>query len=203
MGLDGIILAGGKSRRLGTDKTIVRLGNSRLVDIALETISSVVDSIIIVTNSPQLFEGLPARVVTDVQPGTGPLGGILTGLLLGEHEHALVVACDMPFLNVGLLQHMARQVDGYDVVMPRVDDTLEPLHAIYSHHCVEPIRRLLAEGDLRIVDIINVLNEVRVRYIDKDEIDMFDPSRLSFFNINTSDDLERARAEYDRRCGRR
>lgn len=200
MGLDGIILAGGKSRRLGTDKTIVKLGASRLVDITLETLSSVVDSIVIVTNSPQLFEGLPARVTTDIQPGIGPLGGILSGLLLVKQEHALVVACDMPFLNVGLLRYMAQQVESYDIVMPRVASNLEPLHAIYSRRCIEPMRRLLASNDLKIIDIVN---EVRVRYIEEPEIDLFDPSRLTFFNINTPDDLESARVEYDRRSIRR
>lgn len=200
MGLDGIILAGGKSRRLGTDKTIVKLGASRLVDITLETLSSVVDSVVIVTNSPQLFEGLPARVTTDIQPGIGPLGGILSGLLLVKQEHALVVACDMPFLNVGLLRYMARQVESYDIVMPRVGSNLEPLHAIYSRRCIEPMRRLLASNDLKIIDIVN---EVRVRYIEESEIDLFDPSRLTFFNINTPDDLEIARAEYDKRSIRR
>lgn len=196
--LGGIILAGGKSRRLGTDKAIVRLGTTRLVDIAVETLGSLVDSIVVVTNSPQLFEGLPARLTTDLHPGAGPLGGILSGLLQLEYEHSLVVACDMPFLNPNLIKYMMQRVANYDVVMPRLNGYVEPLHAIYSRRCIEPIQRLLAADDYR---IIHFMHEVSVRHVESEEIDAFDPTHLSFFNINTPDDLARARAEYRRRLG--
>jgi len=117
---------------------------------------------------------------------------------LAEREHALVVACDMPFLNLGLLQYMARQIEDNDVVIPRMGTIFEPLHSIYSRRCIEPIRRMLAVQNFRVIDL---LQEVRVRYIEKEEIDAFDPTHLTFFNINTPDDLEKAQAEYARRYG--
>ena len=178
----------------------MRLGNRRLVDIVLETLSPLVESFVIVANSRHLFAELPALITTDIKAGTGPLGGILSGLLTLEHEHALVVACDMPFLNTELLRYMLQQMGNYDVVMPRVNGNLEPLHAVYSRACIEPIRRLLDAQDFKIIEF---LHEVRVRYVEEEEIDRLDPSHLSFLNINTLDDLERAQVEYDKRCGQR
>jgi molybdopterin-guanine dinucleotide biosynthesis protein A len=196
--LNGIILAGGKSRRLGTDKTVVSLGGKRLTQIALDTISLVADDIIIVTNSPELFGDLPARLTPDVEPGAGPLGGILSGLLASDQAYNLVVACDMPFLNLELLRYMQAIIDDHDVVIPRFESYFEPLHAIYSKACIEPIRALLDRRDFRIVDL---LNSVRVRYIEREEIDRYEPSLLCFFNVNTPEDLQRAKEEFERRRG--
>ena len=196
--MNSIILAGGKRRRLGTDKTVVAFGGKRLTEIVLEAVSVVADDVVIVTNSPQLFSGLPARFTQDVQVGAGPLGGILSGLLVSEQLYNLVVACDMPFLNVELLRYMSSQTEGYDVVIPRLEGWLEPLHAIYSKACIEPIRALLDQGNFKILEF---LGEVRVRYIEQEEIERFDPLHLSFLNINTPEDLQRARDELERRQG--
>ncbi|MCL5265330.1 MAG: molybdenum cofactor guanylyltransferase [Chloroflexi bacterium] len=194
--LNAIILAGGKSRRLGTDKTVLELGGKRLTEIVLEAVGGVAREAIVVTNSPHLFEDLPARLVSDVVAGAGPLGGILSGLLVSNRKHNLVVGCDMPFLNVGLLRYLGQLIDDHDVVIPRFNGYFEPLHAVYSRDCIEPIRALLARRDFAIVDF---LDQVRVRYVEQDEIDALDPSHLSFFNVNTPEDLERAKAEVERR----
>ncbi len=200
--MNGIILAGGKSKRLGTDKTVLDFGGKMLTEVVLEAVSTVADDIVIVTNSPHLFSGLPARLTSDIEVGAGPLGGILSGLLVSEQLHNLVVACDMPFLNVELLRYMKSLTEGFDVVIPRLEGTLEPLHAIYSKVCIEPIRAFLAQHNFKIIEffeIIELLGEVKVRYVEQDEIERFDPSHLSFFNINRPVDLQRAREELDRR----
>ncbi|MBI4317219.1 MAG: molybdenum cofactor guanylyltransferase [Chloroflexi bacterium] len=194
--MNGIILAGGRSRRLGTDKTVLEIGGRRLIEVVLDIVAAVAHDVIIVTNSPHLFESLPARLTGDVQPGTGPLGGILSGLLVSDDSHSLVVACDMPFLNLDLLIHMRQCADGCDVVMPRLASYFEPLHAIYSKACIEPIQSLLADNNFKIIDL---LDQARVRYLDEPEIDRFDPERMTFFNINTREDLEKARREFARR----
>lgn len=184
---------------MGTDKAVLDFGGKMLTEVVLEAVSAVADDIVIVTNSPHLFTGLPARLTSDVELGAGPLGGILSGLLASEATHNLVVACDIPFLNLELLRYMRSQMEGYDVVIPRFSGMFEPLHAIYSKICVEPIRGLLAEQNFKIVEFFG---EVKVRYIEEDEIDQFDPSHLSFFNINRPDDLQRMREELDRRSSR-
>ena len=194
--LNGIILAGGKSRRLGIDKTVLEIAGKRLLRIVMETVRNVADDLIIVTNAPHLFQGLPARLTGDVEPGAGPLGGILSGLLVSSEPYSLVVGCDMPFLNAELLAYLRGCVEDYDVVMPEAGGNLEPLHAVYSKACIEPIQTLLAQRNFTVIDL---MNEVRVRYVSEEEIDRFDPTRLTFFNINTPQDLEKARRELERR----
>lgn len=131
-----------------------------------------------------------ARTVGDLYPGKGSLGGLHAGLTYSTCSHSLAVACDMPFLNLDLARHMIELSPNFDVVIPRVGDKKEPLHAIYSKDCLRPIETLLEQGDLRITRLCDMM---RVRYIDEDEIDRFDPKHLSFLNVNTQGDLAGAR----------
>ena len=186
-----IVLAGGKSKRLGTDKTFLRIGDRFLIEEIVEKMAQIGDEVIIVTNSPRKYAYLETRLVGDVYPGKGALGGLYSGLKAACYDYGLVVASDMPFLNLRLLRYMIILSSGYDVVVPRVKGLLEPLHAIYSKECLQPIERLLSAGSLRIVGFFP---EVRVRYVEEEEISLFDPQFISFFNINTPADLEKARS---------
>lgn len=192
--LTAVVLAGGKSLRLGQDKTSLLLGGQTLLERVLRGVALLSEELIVVVAHPQDELHLPAdlavRKVSDLYPGKGSLGGIYSGLAVASAFHSLVVACDMPFLNVKLLRRMKTLASGYDVVIPRLGGQLEPLHAIYSKNCLEPIRGLLEQGDLR---IIHFFPAVRVRYLEEDEIAAFDSGYLSFFNINTLADLEKAR----------
>lgn len=185
----GIVLAGGRSRRLGVSKASVTVGGVPLIERVLDQLSQVSDDVIVVTNDAEACGSLSVKVVRDVWPGKGTLGGIYTGLQAARHERALVTGCDMPFLDVRLLRFMILLSEDYDVVMPNLDGLLEPLHAVYSKASLEPIERLLQAGDLRIV---HFLPEVRVRYVDRAEVAILDPQLLSFFNVNTPEDLQRA-----------
>ncbi len=185
-----IVLAGGKGKRLGTDKAFLSIGGRVLIEGIVEKMAQIGDEVIIVTNSPQRYDHLEARLVGDIAPGKGALGGIYSGLRAAHSDHSLVVACDMPFLDLRLLRYMILLSSGQDVVIPRVGGLTEPLHAIYSKQCLQPIERLLAAGGLKIIDFFP---EVRVRYVEEHEIKLFDPQCLSFFNINTPADLEKAR----------
>jgi molybdopterin-guanine dinucleotide biosynthesis protein A len=131
-----------------------------------------------------------AKTLVDLYPGKGPLAGVYTGLVHSSNFHNLAVACDMPFLNLDLLRYMFDQSQGFDAVVPRIGDYKEPLHAVYTKDCLLPMERLLEEGNLKIMDFLDLAS---VRYVDKDEIEQFDSEHLSFFNINTKADLERAR----------
>ncbi|MCL0094873.1 molybdenum cofactor guanylyltransferase, partial [Dehalococcoidales bacterium] len=130
------------------------------------------------------------RTVTDTYPDKGPLGGIYTGLAISDSLYNLVVACDMPFLNQALLRYMLQLSVDVDLVVPRLGDMVEPLHAVYSKTCLAPIKYLLKQSNLRVTDLFTL---VRVRYVETEEINRFDPKHLSFFNINTQADLEIAR----------
>jgi molybdopterin-guanine dinucleotide biosynthesis protein A len=185
--VSGIVLAGGQSSRLGTDKSFVNVNGQSLIEQIVAKLARLSDDVIIVTNSPEKYDRLEAKLVGDIYPGKGALGGIYSGLRAAANAYSLVVACDMPFLDLNLLRYMILLACGHDVVIPRIGGLLEPLHAIYSQSCLEPIDRLLARGGLKIIDFFS---EVRVRYVEEDEVDIFDPQRLSFFNVNTPNDLE-------------
>jgi molybdopterin-guanine dinucleotide biosynthesis protein A len=129
-------------------------------------------------------------MVGDVYPGKGALGGIYTAIHAAWHSYCLVVACDMPFLNTDLLRHLIGLAPGSDVLIPRIEESPETMHAIYGKGCLEPIRRCLLADRLK---IISFFGEVRVRYVEREDVGRFDPYFRSFLNANTPDDLERIR----------
>lgn len=189
--VSGVVLAGGQSRRLGTNKAFVKVGGVALIDRVLHQLGQLSDDVLIVTNDPVTYQGLGVSVVEDAIPGGGSLGGIYTGLALAGHERAVAVGCDMPFLDLGLLRFMILLSEKYDVVIPSLEGLLEPLHAVYSKACLGPMADVLQAGGRRIVDFFP---QVRVRHVERAELEALDPEHLSFFNINTPEDLSRAQA---------
>jgi molybdopterin-guanine dinucleotide biosynthesis protein A len=189
-----IVLAGGKGLRLGRDKALEIVGDKSLLQRVVSNLSLFNRDIIIVTavgqSLSQLVNYSKSRIVPDAYPGKGALGGICTGLTASDSFYNLVVACDMPFLNHDLLRYMIQLSPSFDVVVPRLGDMVEPLHAVYSKNCLASAESLLKQGNLSITKLFTL---VRVRYVGAEEIDRFDPKHLSFFNINTEADLNRAR----------
>jgi molybdopterin-guanine dinucleotide biosynthesis protein A len=189
-----IILAGGKSTRFGHDKVLERIGSTSLLEQVISHVDPICKDIIVVTAKGRTFAQLAdhpkIKVVNDIFPGQGSLGGIYTGLVTSESFYNLVVAADMPFLNESLLRYMVNAADGYDFILPRIDNMYEPLHAIYSRNCIRPAKAILEQGKKVIIELFNY---VKVRFVEAEEIDKFDPKHLSFFNINTSADIERAK----------
>jgi molybdopterin-guanine dinucleotide biosynthesis protein A len=193
--MTSIVLAGGKGRRLGKNKLLEVVGGRPLLQRVVDSLSPISERILVVSAQGQeqpAVEARQARVdcIQDVYPGKGVLGGLYTGLSTSDSEHSLVVAGDMPFLNSSLVQYLVSAAPAFDVVMPRLNGLIQPLHAIYSRDCLPPIQEQLERNQLQIRVI---LDKVRVRYIEEAEIERFDPSHLSFFNINTPGDLEEAR----------
>ncbi len=194
MDITCIVLAGGKGLRLGRDKIQETVGADSLLQRVLFQLTPFNRDIIIVTagrrSLPQLDDYQEARIVTDIYPGRGVLGGIYTGLAESSSSYNLVVAGDMPFLSQVLLRYMVGISAGFDLVVPRLGELVEPLHAVYARNCLPHIERLLKRGVLEVRALFEL---VRVRYVEAEEIDRFDPGHLSFFNVNTEADLERAR----------
>jgi molybdopterin-guanine dinucleotide biosynthesis protein A len=187
------VLAGGKSLRLGRDKALERINKLSLIERTIDSLLEVSQTVIVVTSQEQFSSitavGLKAEVVVDLYPGKGALGGVYTGLAVSESHHNLVVACDMPFLNRDLMLYLMDLAPNFDVVVPKLDGYFEPLHAVYSKACLAPIEEILREGNM---EILRLFDLVKIRYVDRDEIAKFDPQFLSFFNINTPDDLKKA-----------
>jgi molybdopterin-guanine dinucleotide biosynthesis protein A len=195
MGLSGIVLAGGLSRRLGRDKAIEPFGDEPLIARVISRLSGLTNETVVVVNSVARGDELPlpdeARVTVDIYPESGSLGGIFSGLTAANSDWGFVVACDMPFLNTDLIAHMLTLREDYDAVVPLLDGYPEPTHAAYSKACLPHIESRLKAGQLKIAGFFD---DVRVRYVSESEIYNFDAELLSFFNVNRPDDLERALA---------
>ena len=189
----GIILAGGRSRRLGRDKAVEPVGGQPLIRRVIQRVESVADDIVVVVADAARGAALPLeaghRVAVDVYPDKGSLGGIYSGLAAAGNQWGLVVACDMPFLNRPLLQYMLGLREGCDAVVPQPGAYPEPTHALYSRACLPSIEAKLQAGDLKIAGFFD---QVRVRYVDEGEIARFDPQLHSFFNVNSPEDLAQA-----------
>ncbi len=190
LGVTCIVLAGGQSRRLGRNKVIEEIGQKSLIERVISRISFFESEIIVVKGKesilPQLADYPELKLIEDIFPNKGSLGGLYTGLVSSKTFYNVVVACDMPFVNPGLLKYMVSRVESFDVVIPRVNNTLEPLHAVYSRRCISPIEILIKQDQLSILELFKMVN---VHYIESTVIKRFDPQYLSFFNINTEADL--------------
>jgi molybdenum cofactor guanylyltransferase len=184
------ILAGGRARRLGgMVKNTLVLDGVRIIDRQIAVLRSVADPIFIIAQNAEPFASLGLAVVPDVLPGCGALGGIYTAIVRSPRPRTLVVAGDLPFLSAALLERLAETTDA-DVVVPRGPRGYEPLCAVYSSACAEPIRRRLDRGSLK----ASVLPEgVRVEEIGPETLAAYDPDGLLFVNVNTPHDYERAR----------
>ena len=180
------IQAGGKSSRMGTDKSFVPFLGRPMIEVVRERVAGLGDELILITNRPEAYAYLGLPMFGDDYPDTGPLGGIYTAVRHARHAHTLVVACDMPWLNRPLLEYMVELRQMADVVVPRWEKFPEPLHAVYSQACLEPIREKLEAGMLKITAFYG---RVSVRFVDRPEIERFDPEGRSFVNVNTPDDL--------------
>ncbi len=191
--MTSVVLAGGKSLRLGRNKYLEVIGGRSLIQWVIDRLATISTEIIIATAHGKEIPCSSAariKVVADIHPGKGPLAGIYSGLIASSGSRAIVVSCDTPFVSVGLLEYMTQMCPPLDIVVPRMKEKVEPLCAVYSKSCLAPIRELLKQDELKIIELYPM---VRVRYIEEVEIDRFDPEHLSFFNINTQADLDRAR----------
>ncbi len=197
--ISGVVVAGGKSRRMGQDKRRMKLwGDSgpTLLEHTIDVVADICDEVIVVLNDPEQWPDLQAPVVGDVYPDGGALGGIYSGLLASHYDHALVVAADMPLLNRALIEWMIAQPRDYDVLIPRAaEDTgarnrlgVQSLHAIYSRECLAPMQQQLDAGDPQ---VIGFFPQVCVRMIAPDLLARLDPDGTAFMNVNTPDDLVR------------
>ena len=184
------ILAGGRSSRMGTDKAFVRVLGRPLIEEILSQSAGLGLESLIVTNRPAEYAYLGVPLFGDVLPDKGPLGGLYSALHSATRPHVLCIACDMPFVVRPLLDYLISLIPEGDAIVPRLAGEAEPFRAIYSRACLAPIRAALDAGRMR---MISFFPDVRVRFVDEAEIDRFDPQHLSFFNVNTPDDLEQAR----------
>ena len=180
------ILAGGQSRRMGTDKSFVQLGDKPLIAHVVERVSALALATIVIANDQDPYRFLDLPIFSDLVPGKGSLGGLYTALYHSATTHTLCVACDMPCLNPALLRYLIEQSQDYDAVIPRLDSQPQPLHALYHKTCLPLIAQQVANDQLRVREFFPLIN---ARYVDEDELRAVDPRLASFINVNTPEAL--------------
>lgn len=188
--ISGIILAGGKSARMGTDKALLKVGPYYIIERISRVLSMMVDEIIIVTDRPERYAKYGDRTTFDIMPGNGPMGGIHAGLVEAAHPWVLVTACDLPFISTSVGRLMMQCADGYDVVVPRYRGYFEPLYALYNKNCIKVFEQHLTKG---LIKITRLYEEFNTRYLEEEEMLQVEPHlERVFFNLNTPEDILKA-----------
>ena len=192
MKVTGVIQAGGQSTRMGgRPKALIELGGRPIIERVVAALAPAVDAMLVVTNTPELYAFLELPMIADVYPDHGSLGGIYSGLKAAPGEAAFTVACDMPFLNPDVVRLVVARASQGDIVIPRVGHQLETMHAAYAKACLPHIEERLLAGQLKIVEFFE---RVLVVEIAEADVARFRDPRVVFMNVNTPDELERARA---------
>lgn len=189
--MTGIVLAGGKSSRMGFNKALIEFGGRRLIEATVDCLAALFPEVLIIANDPPLYAYLGRKVVPDLIPESGSLGGIYTGLSVASHPTSFFAACDMPFLNADLITLLVHEAEGWDAVVPLVGGELQPLHAVYAKTCLPFMKEAIGGGVLKIA---RFFPKVKVKIIEEPALRAVDPHLLGFMNVNTPLELERAEA---------
>jgi len=184
--MGAIVLAGGKSRRMGSPKADLRLGDKRLLEWVVGALRGRFAEILVVAPIPPQSTPSWARLVTDEPEGCGPLGALYAGLRAAREEKNFVAGCDTPFLRPRLAEGLMAMAEGQDVVVPAGEDGLHPLCGVYSRACLEAIHQTLEAGERRVTSFFQM---VKVRLVKAEELRHFDPQLVSLFNINTPEEM--------------
>jgi molybdopterin-guanine dinucleotide biosynthesis protein A len=187
-----IILAGGENRRMGANKAFLEHRGRLFLWSLIAALNPVFPDMILVTREPEQYAGFPVRPVRDLYTIRGPLTGIISGLCASGDRYNFCVACDMPFVRTGLVQHLMQAARGWEGAVPVLQGQspaggpmLEPLHAVYDRRSLPAMKRYLLGGGRSLQHMIRSLN---VRYMPERELSGFDGGMTSLYNINTPRD---------------
>jgi molybdopterin-guanine dinucleotide biosynthesis protein A len=195
-GATAVVLAGGKSSRMGRPKALLPFGDEPLIVHIVRALKRIFAEIVVVAAPGQEMPALQVKLVRDEVAYQGPVGGIYYGLKAAGGEFSLVTSCDVAFLNPSLISYLTSQISNYDVVVPFWEDRFQPLHAVYRRSVLPLLESQLQRGELRPVYLFD---KVRTCRVGEEEIRSFDPEGLSFFNMNTPADYQEALERWDRR----
>ena len=185
-----VVLAGGRSSRMGTDKATVAFCGRRLIDVVVERLRGLTDDVVVCAREREALEPILVPVVEDDEAFAGPLPALVGGIRAAGTARVVAVACDMPFLNIPLLAHLADGLDeDTDAVVPVTEHGPQPLHAAYGDCAVEPLLAALAAGER---SLRGALERLRVRWVGEEVWRGIDPSGRSFQNVNTPAELAEA-----------
>jgi molybdopterin-guanine dinucleotide biosynthesis protein A len=186
------IQAGGQSSRMGEDKALKPFLGRPLIQRVVERLTPIADEVIVTTNRPEDYQFLDLRLVSDLRPGRGALGGLYTAIASASRSMVAVAACDMPFASATLLRAASRILieEDVDVVIPKSSEGFEPLHAVYRREACLPAIESAIEADQW--KVIAWFPQVKVRVLTPKEVKEYDPSGLAFWNVNTPEEFLKA-----------
>ncbi len=191
-GVTGVLIAGGKSRRMGQDKRFLKVDGISLIDRTVDVLEEVFESVVIALAEPlDHWDARGHRVVLDALPDCGSLGGLYTGLVASPHPWIFAVACDMPFLNQAVIRYMAGLEEGADIIVAKLASGHQPMHAFYSRRCIPIFERMAGQRRLKIQDVFSH-PDLHVKIVPESELTVLDPKLLSFRNVNTPEDFDSA-----------
>jgi molybdopterin-guanine dinucleotide biosynthesis protein A len=184
----GIILAGGLNKRMaGQNKALLSVGDRSIISRQIELFQEFFEQVILVTNQPLEFSAWDVLIVGDLLPIRSSLTGIHAGLFYTRSPHAFITACDMPFLKREMIHILLRELQPqWDAIVPVTREGYQPLCALYSRRCLKPIEEQLTKEELK---ISKLFSRVKVKKIPEEILRRVDPDLISFFNINTQEDL--------------
>ena len=186
--MTGILLAGGRSQRMGSDKALLELAGETFLARGVRLLRTLCQDVLIAARPGQdLPEIRGCRLVRDEAPDLGPLAGIAAGLAASGDDWHLVLACDLPLARPELLRLLCAKAGEADAVVPHAEGRLQPLLAVYSRACLEPAQAALRSGTRAIAAM---LDRVEVRLVPEDELRAADPDLVSFINVNTHEDYQ-------------
>lgn len=187
-----VIQAGGLSTRMGEDKALKQFLGKPLIERVIERLNPIADELLITTNQPQNYSFLNKRLIPDLQPDRGPLGGLFTAISSASHPYVGVVACDMPFASQKFFETATNLMTEKEaqVVIVKSDEGYEPFHALYRKEiCLPVIKSAIDNNQWRVV---SWLSQVKLYEINQDEMKTIDPTGLCFWNVNTPEEFAQA-----------
>jgi len=186
--MNAILLAGGKSTRFKKNKAIAEYNGQRLIEHTSNLLNKHFDQVYLVVDSKEKYSFIKnCKIVEDIIPNKGPVGGIYTGLMASNRKYNYIMACDMPLMSGRFIEYIKNWEQNYDVLLPEYNGYIEPLAGIYSKKCLPVIEKNLRNGNLSIRDF---LKEVKMQSIDESLIKRNFSNKNIFYNINYQKDLE-------------
>ncbi len=190
MQASGVILSGGRSSRMTFNKAFADICGKSVLEIIMEKFIKHFDDLMIITNEPELYQGMGTAVYGDVYPHMGPMAGIHSGLYHSRYDTIFLLGCDMPFFNMDVAIYMLNNCTGYDCVVPVINNKLQPLSAVYNSSCLAALTECLENNKLKLTWFVDSLN---TRYVNENEIRSFGEIETMFLNVNDLAALKRAR----------
>lgn len=189
MKASGVILAGGKSSRMKFNKAFAEVSGQPVINIIANKFAGLFDETMIISNEPELFEYLGLQVYADIYPHMGPVSGIHSGLYHARNNEIFILGCDMPFINMQLVEYMVTNMGDYDSVIPKIDSYLQPLAAVYNRRWLPVLTACLQEDKVKLIRIFEAMNAL---VLERDELERFGIVEEIFLNVNDIEALNLA-----------